>query len=153
METDLEYLDRFYREIYASESSRFRKRLRRMSPKSFTVAVVSEFCANFYNGGMYSFAWNSSGDWIAESVEAMNRINARPVGGLIAEMSACFPGRGPSKWTMRRRWQIKRQSDEFEKRCDDLTDSFYALEDSGLDISQQLDDYVILNRTEPMRLV
>jgi hypothetical protein len=62
-----------------------------LSPAARTIYRVGCFEGEVVNGGFSQFFSNSSGNWMMETVDALERIGARLSLGLLAEAATLFP--------------------------------------------------------------
>jgi hypothetical protein len=63
-----------------------------LSPAARTIYRVGCFHGEVVNGGLSQFFSNSSGNWVPETMDALERIGARLSLGLLAEAKTLFPG-------------------------------------------------------------
>lgn len=81
------------------------------------------------NGGIDQFLFNSSGDYVHETIQALEIIKANKTADILREACKRFPGENPpTNLFLRREMMLDKISPEGD-RFDDLDELFYAYED------------------------
>ena len=63
-----------------------------LSPAARTIYRVGSFHGEVINGGFSQFFSNSSGNWVPETMDALEEVGAQLSRRLLAEAQALFPG-------------------------------------------------------------
>jgi hypothetical protein len=92
-----------------------------LTPAARTIYRVGSFHGEVINGGFSQFSSNSSGNWVPETIDALEQVGARLSLRLLAEAQALFPASIVPR--------------DREERCDLL----FAFEKQNPDFLEKLD--------------
>jgi hypothetical protein len=82
--------------------------------------LVYNFCSQVDNGGIDQFLFNSSGDYAAETLEALAAIGASRFHRALEQACALFPGGGPSKDHATREDQVRAINAKYGVHIDEI---------------------------------
>lgn len=102
------------------------------------VFCVGQLEAEINNGGFSQFFLNSSGDFTAETLTALEKIGARKTKQIVQEAASLMGDTVPSNRNARQ-GLFEAKSEEIEEQLDDLDARFYLYED---DIASLVNDYL-----------
>jgi hypothetical protein len=68
-----------------------------LSPEALNIYLVLAFDFEVQNGGFHQFFYNASGNFTAETIDALRRVGADAAANLLQDACKAFPMSKPSK--------------------------------------------------------
>ena len=97
-----------------------------LSETEQTVILIRSLQGEVSNGGFDQFYYNSSGDFAAETVVALERIGAKRIAAVVAESNRLFPTQPPPSERSVRIAELDGFTDEMTEAWDHLEREFYS---------------------------
>ncbi len=93
--------------LYLDLDIRTDEQLRALPAQDRYVWFIYRFDQEVQNGGIDQFFWNSTGDYLAECLEALQSIGAVQTHQLVKELCNLFPDRTPAVEQETRQGQMR----------------------------------------------
>ena len=109
-----------------------------LSEQEKVIYCIGQLEAEINNGGFNQFFWNSSGDYLNETLSSLEKIEAIQTKSILEEAASYLGSNIPKNQTARQEL-LESIKEEFEEKLEELDGRFYRYED---DIASLVNSYL-----------